>query len=438
MKRLIIALVAAAIGLAAGWSLRGEAPEPIEKASAQQLWTCGMHPQVIRSEPGFCPICGMELTPLESKEKKDGARAREITIDPAVVQNMGVRTAAVGEGPVKRTIRTVAVLAEAQPNQHDVNLRVDGWIEKLYADTEGMHLAKGDPLFDLYSPQLQVGIEELIAARRAGQATASERREERGGGERGGAGGTLYAAAERKLALLGLSAEQIEALAGLERAPRTVTFRSPIHGHLIEKLVVQGAAVKEGDRVLRIVDHSRLWIDAQVHEQNLPFVQMGLPLVTTVDGVPGKTFDGRVMFIHPHVEAMTRTAMVRAWIDNPSLELRPGMYATAEITAEINPRAVLAPREAVIDTGTRQVAFLARPGGHFEPREVRMGSPSEDGMVEILSGLSPGEVVVTSGQFLFDAESRFREAVAKFQSQSAATDATPAALPRGGHDHANH
>jgi RND family efflux transporter MFP subunit len=416
MKRKGMILLAAALGLTAGYLARGAiehrghdaAPAAARREATRQLWTCGMHPQVIREEPGFCPICGMELTPLDASTESSG-----LTIDPVVVQNMGVRVATVSRGPVHRTLRTVAYLAEAQPNQHDVNLRVDGWIERLHAATEGMHLSKGDPLFDLYSPALQVGIDELIAARRAGESESARR---------------IQAAAERKLRSLGLSQPQIDRMAGLEQAPRTVTFTSPVDGHLIDKPVVDGAAVRAGDRVMQIVDHSRLWIDAQVHEQDLAFAEVGQKVTTTVDGIPGRTFAGHVMFIHPHVEERTRTAMVRAWIDNPSLELRPGMYATIEIEVELTPDAVLVPREAVIDTGVRQVAFLSLGGGRFDAREVRMGSPSDDGMVEVLTGLEPGEVVVTSGQFLLDSESRFREAIAKFQEKGLLA-------PPAGHDH---
>ncbi|MGH7213692.1 MAG: efflux RND transporter periplasmic adaptor subunit [Tepidisphaeraceae bacterium] len=421
-------------------------------AAGNQLWTCGMHPQVIRDKPGICPICHMKLTPLsagggdatmagaggEKKVKywwdpmigpasisdKPGKSAMgmdlvpvyedqlsggaAVTIDPVVVQNMGVRIAEVTKGPVRQAIRAVGYLDVAQPKIHDVNLRVSGWIEKLYADIVGMHLKKGDKLFELYSPEVQVAVEELIAARRAGASIGADaddvaRRTTE----------TLLQSTRQKLELWGLSPRQINELAALDRAPRTVTFFSPIVGHLTEKLVVDGASVKAGDRVLRIIDHSLLWLESQVYGQDMPFIKLGQKVTATVDTAPGREIEGEVIFIAPHLDPATRTATVRIALPNPELTLRPGMYATAQIVAELAGDALLAPREAVIDTGTRQIAFVSTGEGRFEPRKVKAGVSSIDGMIQILEGLAPGEQVVTSGQFLLDAESRMREAIQK-------------------------
>jgi Cu(I)/Ag(I) efflux system membrane fusion protein len=394
-------------------TLRGGLPEPIAgRKEVSRLWTCGMHPQVIQEEPGFCPICGMELTPLEiGAGGKPGSAEPEltaVTIDPVVVQNMGVRVATVSEGPLRATIRAAGFVVEAEPNQHDVNLRVSGWIERLHADTEGMHIERGDPLFDLYSPELQVGVEELIAARRTAAALPGD-----GDPLARGAGETLVAAARRKLSLWGLGEAEIDRLARLERAPRAVTFSSPIGGHVVEKIVVEGAAVSAGTRVLRIVDHRTLWLDVQVFERHLPFVRLGQEVTAAVQSLLGREFQGEIIFIHPHVEEMTRTTLARIALPNDDLLLRPGMYATAKIEAELTPRALLVPREAVIDTGTRQVAFVPLEHGRFEPRTLKLGAAGDGGLVQVLEGLAPGERVVTSGQFLLDAESRLQEAIQK-------------------------
>ena len=449
----VVVLVAFGVTVAAlaasGTLKRWFGHERQAKASTGQLWTCGMHPQVIQDQPGKCPICHMELTPLkatasaansggERKVKywwdpmlgpssisdKPGKSAMgmdlvpvyedqasggpEVVIDPVVVQNMGVRTAKVTQGPLRSTVRAVGLLKEVEPNVHDVNLRLSGWVEKLYAHTEGMHVNKGDPLFDLYSPQLQVAVEELIAARRASASMPGSADELSSKST-----AAMVESAERKLLLLGIQKEEVARLAKLERAPRTVAFTSPVTGHVTERSVVQGAAVKEGERVLRIVDHSTLWLDAQIYESQLPFIRTSQKATSTVASLPGKQFEGEVIFVHPHVDLTTRTVMVRLVIPNEEMVLRPGMYATVLITAEVADEVVLAPREAVIDTGTRQVAFLARAEGHFEPRSVKMGVMAPDGMVQVLEGLSPGETVVTSGQFLIDAESRMKEAIQK-------------------------
>jgi RND family efflux transporter MFP subunit len=409
--RTVAVLGLALAGAGVAWWWRAPAtPAPAvtaapEGAGRRVLWTCGMHPQVLRDEPGSCPICGMQLTPVAVDGHDAHADGGAVVIDPATVQNMGIRTATVIEAVLGRSVRAVGYFAEAEPARRDVNLRVSGWIERLHADTEGMHVEAGAPLFDLYSPEVRVAVEEMIAARRARTAA--------GDGVAGAAAEATFRAAAGKLRLWGLDAAEIERLARADRAPDTVTIRSPITGHVVVKEIVAGAAVQAGQQALRIVDHSRLWLDAQVFEQDLRLVEIGRPARATVAAMPGREFAGEVTFVHPHVHPVTRTTTVRLVVANPTLELRPGMYATVDIDSPPLPAAPLVPREAVIDSGKRQVAFVAHAGGRFEPRQVVMGTEGDDGMVQILSGLAPGETVVTSGQFLLDSESRLREAIQK-------------------------
>ncbi len=455
-------LVVFGVGLAAGvlWSARirrslGLEADDATVASASsaekgQLWTCGMHPQVIQDRPGSCPICGMALTPVAGSGAADRAQSGErqvkywwdpmmnppyisdrpgkspmgmdlvpvyedevsagsaLTIDPTVVQNMGLRVATVSEASLARHIRAVGYLEEAEPNRTDVNLRVDGWIEDIHANFEGKHVRKGDPLFDLYSPTLQVAVEELIGARKMSEVLASRSQTD-----------ALLEAATRKLELYGLAREQVAELAMLETAPRAITFHAPATGHVVLKMVHAGAAVEAGQLAMRIVDHTVLWIEARVFEKDAPYVHLGQSVAATVDGFPDESFEGEVIFIHPHVDPMTRTAMVRLAVPNQALMLRPGMYATARLEIEITPRAIVVPREAIIDTGARQVAFVALDMGHFEPRKVEMGASGGEGLVQVLSGLAPGEQVVVSGQFLLDAESRMKEAIQRFLREKA-------------------
>ncbi len=431
------------LGDKSGWMATSEAD------TQRQLWTCGMHPQVIQDKLGLCPICNMQLTPVQpsgtartsggakkvkywwdpmigpsSISDKPGKSAMgmdlvpvyadetagdpAVTIDPVVVQNMGVRVRAVAIGNLTKEIRAVGYLKEAQPNIHDVNLRVSGWIEKLHASTEGMYIQAGEPLFDLYSPEMLVAIEEFALAERQvssrPQAADSIARE---GSER------LRYASRRKLELWGLTPEQVDRLGAESRASGVVTFLSPDSGFLTEKAVVKGAAVKSGDRVLRLVDLSTLWLDAQVFEQHLPYVSLSQKVTATLESMPGASFEGEVIFIHPQIDPMTRTATVRMGLPNPDLQLRPGMYATAVVVAEVASDVVLVPREAVIDTGTRQVAFVSLGEGRFEPRLLKLGLSGNEGMVQVVEGLTAGDSVVTSGQFMLDAESRFREALQK-------------------------
>ncbi len=386
--------------------------------STKELWTCGMHPQVIQDHPGDCPICHMKLTPLvaiggDAVASRAAAAESAVSIDPVVVQNMGVRLADVTEGPLNQTIRVAAMIDEPEPGHRDINMRVSGWIQTLYANTDGMEVKQGDPLFDLYSPELSQAIEEMILARKASNAPGSEAND-----PLRETNAALASAALARLLALGLTSAQIGELGALEHAPSMVTIVAPESGHITEKSgVYTGSAVTAGQRVLRIAQRSTMWIDGRVPEAELGRVRVGQDARANVDAYPGRAFDGTVIFIHPHFDDATRTALVRMAVKNPDYALHEGMYATVDIDVTGGEPAILAPREAIIDTGESQIVFVSAGGGRFQPRKVVTGMSGPDGRVQILSGLKPGEQVVASGQFLIDSESRLREAVAKFLSQ---------------------
>jgi Cu(I)/Ag(I) efflux system membrane fusion protein/cobalt-zinc-cadmium efflux system membrane fusion protein len=466
---LIVLLVAAALGATIVMAARGAGTtremasgNSTGSASRKQLWHCGMHPQVIREEPGECPICHMPLTPMKSTESGSGAAAGEhlwwdpmlgpssisdhpgksamgmdmvpytpqggggpeVIIDPAVVQDMGVQTAPVTRGPLHRTIRAVGLFKLPDPGLHDISLKVGGWIDTLYADQEGMHVNKGEPLFGLYSPELQVAGQELISAVQSQRslgpdASPSLRNESQG----------LIDSARRKLELWDLDEQEIDAIAKADRPPRDVIFHSPATGHIEDKMVVQGSAVQPGMKLMRVADHTKMWLDAEVYEEQIPMVQMGQTVEATLDAIPGRLFTGKVSFIYPHVEHMTRTLTVRAAFDNPNFQLKPGMYADANVVTEPVPDAIQVPQEAMIDTGTKQIVFVAAGNGHFSPRSVRAGVRGDDDRLQIAQGLAVGETVVTSGQFLMDVESRTNEAIAKLRGGS---EPAPTAQPMAG------
>jgi RND family efflux transporter MFP subunit len=379
------------------------------------------NPPYISDKPGKSPM-GMDLLPVYDDEVSGGPA---ITIDPTIVQNMGLRVAKVSEGPLRTTLRVVGTLVEPEQNHVEVNLRVSGWIQKLYANQDGMPVAKGDKLFDLYSADLTAAADELINAKKSADAVAGHGDELL---QRSSA--AVVGAARRKLELLGLAAADIDAISKLDKAPATVTFTSPITGHVVDKAVVEGSAVKAGDRVLRIADRSTMWLQVQVYEHQLPLVPVGTPVRASINGVPGKVFEGKIEFIYPHLDMMARTATMRVVIPNEGHALHEGMYANVEIDAQVAEKAILVPREAVIDSGTRQIVFIALAGGHFEPRKVAVGESGrdadagDDDMVQILSGLAGNETVVTSGQFLLDSESRMKEAIQKHLRDRLATGGT--------------
>jgi RND family efflux transporter MFP subunit len=228
------------------------------------------------------------------------------------------------------------------------------------------------------------------------------------------------AGARQKLSQLDVSDTEIDSVIQKQVVPSTFTFTSPATGAVIDKIVVEGSGVTAGMKLMRIEDHESLWLDLQVYESDVALVSVGQSVNAIVDAWPGRTIHGTISFIHPHLDYTSRTVMARATLDNTDQILHPGMYASATIMSTPVADAVLVPREAVIDTGTSQTAFVAHPGGHFEPRKVRMGILADDGRVQILEGLSPGEVVVTSGQFLLDVESRTTEAIDKLKEVSPA------------------
>jgi Cu(I)/Ag(I) efflux system membrane fusion protein len=360
-------------------------------AAGDKVYTCSMHPQVRQNGKGLCPICHMELVPLDALPQDEGPG---ITIDPVVVQNMGVRVASVTRGRLERAVRAFGALREAQPRQREIALKFDGFVEKLHADTEGMVIERGDPLFTLYSADLIVAQEELIAARKSGEAE-------------------LVAAARQKLLLWDVPEETVDMLQEREAARRTIVWKSPAGGVLTSRMAVAGAPAMKNAALLRIVDLSVLWLDAQVPESQLALVRLGQEATATFPALPGVERTGNVIFVAPSLDETARTAAVRIELRNPELLLKPGMFARLSFRGTLAEDAVVVPVEAVLDTGTRQVAWVALGGGRFEPREVRVGPQGDGGTMQVLAGLEPGDRVVVSGQFLIDAESRLREGTRK-------------------------
>lgn len=371
-------------------------PAGQDSAGATQYYTCGMHPWVILPQPGDCPICHMKLTPLDPA-KFTG----EVTIDPVVVQNIGVRVEPVTEGPLVRTIRTVGSVDYDETRVRDVNTKIAGWIEALHVDFLGASVQRGQPLFEVYSPELFQAQEEYLLALRTQ------------GAEGAGQAFDLVASARMKLELLDVTPEQIEALAVAGEPMRSVPVLSPHTGTVIAKHANEGMRIEPGMQVFRIADLSRVWVLVTLYESQLPFVSEGQKAVMSLPYIPGQEFEGRVVYIYPYVDVRTREVQVRLEFDNPTGLLKPGMFATVLLQSTLKRQAVLVPQSAVLSTGTRSVAFVSLGQGRFEPRNVQLGVETGDGQVEVLEGLRPGELVVTSGQFLLDSESRVREGLAK-------------------------
>ena len=385
--------------------LPGSAQEAPDQAEAASLWTCGMHPQVIQDEPGSCPLCGMDLTPRGATPAAGGhdhgdgtptSAGAPVTIDPVVVQNMGVRTQVVERQTIFRHLRTIGEVQVAEDELCVVNLRFGGWVERILVDRTGDEVRAGQRLFEIYSPELVAAQEELLLAVQ-GQ----------------GADSPLAVSARRRLELWDIGAGDIDAILDAGQATRTLPIRAPSNGFVLHKNVVDGARVQAGQDLYRIGDLSSIWVEAEVYEFDAPWVELGQPAQMELPFRKGTVLEGEVAYIYPTLEAKSRTLRVRLEFDNPGVALKPGMFATVHIQYRRREGALAVPTEAVIHSGERELVFVALGEGRFAAREVTTGLVADHRLTEVLDGLEVGEVVVTSGQFLLDSESQLQEAIAK-------------------------
>ncbi len=479
-KRLLIILLLL-LPLAGGviwYALRGDdhaARNGAETEAAKQQYTCGMHPWVIAGEPGNCPICGMALTPVKAGvaapaaaaetsqgEKPKGDRkikywvapmdptyirnepgkspmgmdlvpvyedeapsGATIAIDPVTAQNMGVRTATVERRDLHRQIRTVGTIEYDEPKVTSVNAKVDGWIEKLYVNETGQMVKRGQPLLELYSPKLVSAQQEYLLALRNREALReSSFREIAAGGDR------LLEAARQRLRYWDISNRQILQLEKTGRVSKTMTLFAPFEGVVTMKMAMPGQFIKAGQELFRIGDISNVWVIADIYEYELPWIEVGQEAEVMLPFAGGRTLKAQIGYIYPYVEPKTRTVKARLEFPNPGLELKPNMYVNVRIQAREVKDVLAVPAEAVLNSGEKQTVFVALGEGKFEPRQVKTGVQDQEGNIEITQGLLEGETVVTSAQFLFDSESKLREAIQKMLEPKKAEPA-PAAAHEG-------
>lgn len=355
-------------------------------------YTCPMHPSVQQASPGKCPICGMELTPVTRQDLATGT----IVVDEVRRQQIGVTTAPAERRALTRHIRAVGRVAVDESRLTDVNLRMSGWVQELYVDETGQHVKKGQTLFTLYSPELYAAEQEYLTAVRRTREEGSQALVE------------LGRASEKRLRLLGMSTSQIRQLSRGGEAWEYVPVPSPATGYVIDKEIVEGGRVEAGMRVYRIADLTRVWIDADVFESDLPFVEVGQPVRVELPYDPGETFAGHVDYVYPTLASATRTARIRVALSNPGLTFKPNMYTNVELAVDLGERLAI-PDSAVIYTGPRRLVFIDLGQGRLRPQEIEVGVHAE-GYLEVKRGLEPGDRVVTSGNFLIAAESRIRSA----------------------------
>lgn len=325
----------------------------------------------------------------------------EVRIDPARLQQIGVRFASVERAPLERIIRGTGTVGWDETKLVDVSLKVRGWVRELFADAQGARVVAGDPLFTVYSPELYAAQLEYLEALRAGTAAR-----ETGAPDRAD---RLVRAARARLRLWNLEEADIAALAARGEPLEAVPIRAPASGFLIEKNVVAGGAIEPGVRLFRIAPLDLVWIDAQFFESDAPLLALGQPAVVRAPALPGGGVDARVAYVYPSLDVGTRSVRARLELPNPELAFRPGMWVEVELRADLGPR-LQVPASAVIYAGARRVVFVDRGEGRLQPREVETGVKTGE-TIEILSGLEPGERVVAAGNFLIAAESRLQSAL---------------------------
>ena len=421
----------------------------VKATSGKALYRCPMHPTYTSDRPGDCPICGMRLVPVEDKEQPqrkptagnvaqagpmvEGQAA--IYLSPEKQQLIGLRTEAVQRMPLTKVIRTVGQVTADETRISRVYTKVDGWVDKLYVNFTGIEVRQGQPLLSIYSPELVATQEEYLLALRA-----QSRLRDSSFAEISQGGDSLLAATRRRLELWDVPDSEIRRIERAGHPIKTITLYAPASGYVMAKNVLEGQKVSPSTELMVVADLSEVWVQAEFYEQDAGLVQVGDRAQLTVNAYPDRQWTGVIDYIYPAVDPQTRTLRARLRFRNPGMLLKPGMYANATIEKPLG-YVLTVPEQAVLDSGTRQIAFLDRGDGHFEPREVTVGQRT-DGRREILSGLKQGDMIVTSGNFLIDSESRLKSALRAMEGPEGKApgggqggDEGAAAPPAG---HANH
>jgi RND family efflux transporter MFP subunit len=383
-----------------------------------------MDPSFISKQPGKDTM-GMELVPV--REGDPGADLRSIIVDGATMQRMGVRIAPVRRERITRIVRALGRVEFDETRVSNVNMKFDGWIDKLWVDETGQFVAKGAPLFSVYSPELMASEEEYLRARR--------------GAASGPYAARMAQAARKRLLQFDVPASFIDEISASGKAQRDIVIHAPSKGFVVHKTAFEGIFVKMGASLFTLADLNALWVVADVYESDAAWVFPGQSATVEFDYLPGQVQEAKVDYVYPTMDKTSRTLQVRVVLPNPRVVLKPGMFATVRIHTQPTGETLVVPAEAVIHAGERNVVFVSLGNGRFDPRDVKLGV-SGDEKFQVLSGVKEGEEVVTSGEFLLDSESRLKEAVEKMLGSNvaagadggAAADTDGGASADGGHD----
>ncbi|MBI4686533.1 MAG: efflux RND transporter periplasmic adaptor subunit [Nitrospirae bacterium] len=352
-----------------------------------------------------------EIQPAEAPEEEE---TPTVEISPEQQQLIGVKTSEASIMPLQKIIRTVGRIEYDERRIATVNTKFEGWIERLYVDYTGRYVKKGEPLAEIYSPELFATQQEFLnllkwkdsGSRVEGQGSSNSDSSLNIGEMLSRDAASIIEAARQRLKLWDITEEQIKKIEQTRQPMRTLTIHSPVSGYIVQKMALQGMRVMPGEKLFDVADLSTVWVISDIYEYELPLMKVGQTANISLSYFPGKEFSSRIDYIYPALSGETRTLKARFTIPNPNALLKPQMFTNVEIKVNLGKRLAV-PEDAVLDTGTRQVVYVDKGEGYFEPREVMLGI-SANGFKEVIRGLKAGEKVATSAAFIIDSEAQLK------------------------------
>ncbi|MEW6731722.1 MAG: efflux RND transporter periplasmic adaptor subunit [Acidobacteriota bacterium] len=397
-------------------------------------WIDPMHPTYKSDKPGKAPDCGMDLVPVYTEDQviaKNQMPAGTIQISPYKQQLIGVQIGTTSYQHISKTIRAVGKISYDETKITRIHTKTEGWIENVYVDFTGKEVNVGDPLISIYSPELfQTQQEFLLAVKMRNELGNSQFQEAANGSH------SLYQSARRRLELWDISQEQIDEIEKRGAPIKTMTLYAPANGFVLTRNAYPKQRIMPDTELYTLADLSKVWVVADIYEFEASEIRVGQQANVTLAYLPGKKFKGNVTYIYPQLDNTTRTLKVRIEIPNIDLQLKPDMYANVELQVDYGKKLTL-PQEAVMDSGTEQMVFIALGDGYFAPRKVQLGG-LVDGRVIVLDGVKAGEQVVTSANFLIDSESRLKTAANAFGQHNHGNVAPTERPKQPTEDHSQH